>query len=106
MDERDVDPSPPTIVQARQPFNFTGQSILPPQTSLEQKIFDKIWNLQLGWNWMETDQKKLFFDSKGNHIKEKKLFKAYFDKFGRTSPWGDFLREAMAIYYFMKEPIR
>jgi hypothetical protein len=55
---------------------------------------------------METDQGKLFFDTKGNRIKEKELSKAHFDQFSRTGPWRDFLQEAMAIYYSMKEPMR
>jgi hypothetical protein len=40
--------------KAQRPFNFTDQRTLPPQTELEQKIFDKMWNLRLGWNWRET----------------------------------------------------
>jgi hypothetical protein len=92
--------------KARRPFNFTDQRTLPPQTELEQRIFDKMWNMRLGWDWKDTDQGKLFLDKKGNCIKEKELSKTHFDQFGRSGPWRDFRREAMAIYYSMKEPMR
>ena len=91
--------------KARHPFSFRDQITLLPQTSLEQKIFDKMWNLQLGWNWMESAQGKLFFDNEGHNIKERELSKTHLDGFGCTGPWRDFWGEDMAIYYSMKEPV-
>jgi hypothetical protein len=65
-----------------------------------------MWNIRLGWDWKETDQGKFFFDNKGNCIKEKELSKTHVDRFGLTGSWRDFWREARAIYYSMKEPMR
>jgi hypothetical protein len=90
--------------RARRPFNFTGQHTFPPQTELEQRTFDKMWNVRFGWDWKETDQGKFFFDNKGNRIKERELSKAHVDQFGRAGPWRNFFREAMEIYSVMKEP--
>lgn len=42
----------------------------------------------------------------GAIIGQFRLSKAHFDQFGRTGPWRDFLREAMEVYYSMKEPMR
>lgn len=93
--------------RAQRPFNFTDQRTPPSQTELEQRIFDELWNMKLGWDWKETDQGKLFFDKKGNYIEERELSKTHFDQFGLTDPWRDLLRlrEAMAIFYSMKEPM-
>lgn len=90
--------------EERRPFNFTGQRTLPPQTKLEQRIFDKMWNVRFGWDWKETDQGKFFFDNEGNGIKEKELSKTHIDQFGRAGPWRNFLREAIDICRSVKEP--
>jgi hypothetical protein len=43
-----------------------------------KRIFDKMWNIKLGWDGKETDRGKFFFDNKGNYIKEKELSKETF----------------------------
>jgi hypothetical protein len=88
----------------RRPFNFTAKRTLPPQTELEQRIFDKMWNVRFGWDWKETDQGKFFFDNKGGSVGERELSKAHTDQFGRAGPLSTNFREAMEIYNFMKEP--
>lgn len=56
-------------------FHFDPNAeILPRQTELDERIFNSLWHLKLGWNWKETSQGKCFFNTEGDQIMEDDLY--------------------------------
>lgn len=91
--------------QARQPFSFPVRRTPPQRTSLEEQVFDKMWNVKPGWNWKETGRGKIFFNNTRTCVEEREMSKKRLETFGDIGPWRPPVEEVEATFREMKEPV-